>query len=114
MGLRKKSHAWFPTPILSLPFPSFYYALLCCAVLCCAVLQPIPPPTGVCFAPLDSNELLINLSSSHPSIPASLRLMFLDFSLFVHFTIIPLRNCFSPELTIYHWMPDSNQHSPFL
>jgi hypothetical protein len=89
MGLRKKSHAWFPTPILSLPFPSFF------TMLYSTVLQPVrPSPTGVCFAPLDFNGLLINLSSSHPSVPASLRLMFLDFSLFVHYTIIPLRNCF--------------------
>jgi hypothetical protein len=38
--------------------------------------------------------LLINLSSNHPSFPASLRLMFLDFSLTLHTFTIPLRNCF--------------------
>lgn len=92
-----------PNAIPSFPF---FFAILFSSLLCLCCTPP--SPTGVCFAPLGSNGLLINLSSSHPSIPASLRLMFLDFSLFVHFTIIPLRNCISPELlTIFHWTLDS-------
>ena len=84
-GVAQKIPCLIPTPMPSLPYPSFFLLVMlfchgCHAMLCCAVT--CTPP--LCFAPLDSNGLLINLSSSHPSFPASLCLMFLDFSLFIH------------------------------